>query len=61
MMKRSEAIQILSQYIDRYTGVPLHPDSLLDYIEKEVGMIPPGDKYTVHGLVTYLNNEWDKE
>lgn len=68
-MKRSEAIDILADYL-----IIIHPfgeidlqklkkdtENLLSLIEEDLGMLPPGKTYAVHGVVTHLNNEWDKE
>lgn len=67
-MKRSEALFKIENFIlDNYaleylTFSPKEvAEKTLEFIEKELNMLPPGDKYTVHGVVTHLNNEWDRE
>lgn len=69
-MKRSEMINIIyGEIMDikdtspkSYLDLTKHEaiELVMDLLESK-GMLPPGDKYTVHGVVTHLNNEWDKE
>ena len=68
-MKRSEAVEGMFGYmltLQTFSVVSVHElkkeiTKLLNFIEKDIKMLPPGERYTVHGVVTHLHNEWDKE
>lgn len=41
-MKRSDAIKKLFELLDKEHCREIHPETILSFVEKEIGMHPPG-------------------